>query len=113
MRCAPTTNPYWLVPNGRSRRASIPQLKELLLQSLEQEYGGVRIYQAAAQKLKAADAQVLKDAYESLEDQEIEHLYATRGWCRELRLQSLGRYAVLPPSEEVTSALGLSRPRPG
>ena len=55
---------------------------------------------AAAQKLKAADARVLKDAYEEVEDQEDEHLYHTRGWCRELWLQSLGMKAVLPPPEE-------------
>jgi rubrerythrin len=67
---------------------------------------------AAAQKLKAADARVLKDAYEEVEDQEDEHLYHTRGWCRELWLQSLGMRAVLPPPEErkhVKTAIGAAR----
>jgi len=42
----------------------------------------------------------LKDAYARVEDQEDEHLYHTKGWCRELWLQSLGLKAVLPPPEE-------------
>ena len=67
---------------------------------------------AAAQKLKAGDARALKDAYEEVEDQEDEHLYHTRGWCRELWLQSLGMKAVLPPPEErkhVKTAIGAAR----
>jgi hypothetical protein len=43
---------------------------------------------------------VLTQAYEQVEDEEDEHLYHTRGWCRELWLQSLGLPAVLPPPEE-------------
>lgn len=46
-------------------------------------------------------AEVLKAAYDEIEDQEDEHLYHTKGWCRELWLQSLGLNAVLPPPEEV------------
>ena len=52
---------------------------------------------------KAADgetASVLKKAYEEVEDEEDEHLYHTKGWCRELWLKSLGLKAVLPPPEE-------------
>ena len=45
-------------------------------------------------------AQVLHDAYETVEDEEDEHLYHTKGWCRELWLQSLGIDATLPPPEE-------------
>jgi hypothetical protein len=44
---------------------------------------------------------VLKQAWEEVEDQEDEHLYHTRGWARELWLESLGLPAVLPPPEEV------------
>jgi hypothetical protein len=67
---------------------------------------------AAAQNLKAGDARALKDAYEEVKDQEDEHLYLTRGWCRELWLQSLGMQAVLPPPEErrhVKTAVGAAR----
>jgi hypothetical protein len=43
----------------------------------------------------------LKAAADEVEDEEDEHLYHTKGWCRELWLQSLGLKAVLPPPEEV------------
>jgi rubrerythrin len=55
---------------------------------------------------------ILQDASDEVEDQEDEHLYHTKGWCRELWLQSLGLKAVLPPPEErkhVTTAIGASR----
>jgi hypothetical protein len=42
----------------------------------------------------------LKQAYEQVEDEEDEHLYHTKGWCRELSLKALGLKAVLPPPEE-------------
>jgi hypothetical protein len=45
-------------------------------------------------------ADVLSEAYEEIEDEEDEHLYHSRGWCRELWLKSLGLQAVLPPPEE-------------
>jgi hypothetical protein len=45
-------------------------------------------------------AQALLEAYEQIEDEEDEHLYHTKGWCRELWAQSLGLDAVLPPPEE-------------
>jgi rubrerythrin len=65
-----------------------------------------------AEHLTGAKAEVLKKAYESIEDQEDEHLYHTKGWCRELWLQSLGLKAVLPPPEErknVKTAIGAAR----
>ena len=43
---------------------------------------------------------VLHGAYEEVEDEEDEHLYHTKGWCRELWLDALGLKAVLPPPEE-------------
>jgi hypothetical protein len=62
-----------------------------------------------AQGLEGEPAAVLRAAYEEIEDEEDEHLYHTRGWCRELWLKSLGLKAVLPPPEEkrdVKSASG-------
>lgn len=53
-----------------------------------------------AKELKGEEAKALKQAYDSVEDQEDEHLYHTKGWCRELWLKSLGLRAVLPPPEE-------------
>jgi len=54
-------------------------------------------------------AEALARAYDEIEDQEDEHLYHTKGWCRELWIQSLGMTAVLPPPEErrkVKTAIG-------
>src|ERR671912_280797 len=134
------------------------QLRELLLQSLEHERGGVILYQTAlecvvnddlreewekslavamkmalaandppaaelvacecivlaetkdhadweligecAKSLDGDTAAALKEAYDQVEDEEDEHLYHTKGWCRELWLKSLGLKAVLPPPEE-------------
>src|SRR3954470_14397670 len=53
-----------------------------------------------AKELPADQADVLRKAYEQVEDEEDEHLYHTKGWCRELWLQALGMTAVLPPPEE-------------
>ena len=47
-----------------------------------------------------AQAEAIDAAYIAIEDQEDEHLYHTRGWCRELWLEALGLKAVLPPPEE-------------
>jgi hypothetical protein len=41
-----------------------------------------------------------QEATGTVEDQEDEHLYHTKGWCRELWLESLGLKVVLPPPEE-------------
>ena len=64
--------------------------------------------EAIAGKVGAA----LKAAYDEVEDQEDEHLYHTKGWCRELWIESLGIAAVLPPPEEVRkvkTAMGAAR----
>jgi hypothetical protein len=53
-----------------------------------------------AKALDGEAARILQAAYDEIEDEEDEHLYHTRGWCRELWLQSLGLKAVLPPPEE-------------
>jgi len=42
----------------------------------------------------------LQQAYDDVEDDEDEHLYHTKGWCRELWLKALGLPAQLPPPEE-------------
>jgi hypothetical protein len=62
--------------------------------------------------LEGPGAKVLATAYDEIEDQEDEHLYHTKGWCRELWIQSLGLKAVLPPPEErqkVKTAIGAAR----
>ena len=53
-----------------------------------------------AKELPAEQGEALKQAYEQVEDEEDEHLYHTKGWCRELWLKALGLQAELPPPEE-------------
>ncbi len=65
-----------------------------------------------ADKLTGPRAGVLRGARDQVEDQEDEHLYHSKGWCRELWIKSLGMKAVLPPPEEkhhVKTAIGASR----
>ena len=65
-----------------------------------------------AKKLKGPQAKALTEAYDEVEDQEDEHLYHSKGWCRELWVESLGMKAVLPPPEErkhVKTAIGAAR----
>lgn len=51
-------------------------------------------------RLSGAEGKALRSAAEEVEDEEDEHLYHTRGWMRELWLESLGMKAMLPPPEE-------------
>lgn len=65
-----------------------------------------------AKEAKSGSTQVLKQAYEAVEQQEDHHLYHTTGWTRELWIKALGMPAVLPPPEEVKNvetAIGASR----
>jgi len=65
-----------------------------------------------AEHLEGEQAAALKSGYDEIEDQEDEHLYHSKGWCRELWIQSLGLKAVLPPPEEVKhvkTAIGAAR----
>ena len=65
-----------------------------------------------AEKIGGSKAKTLKAAYDEIEDQEDEHLYHSKGWCRELWIESLGMKAVLPPPEErqdVKTAIGAAR----
>ncbi len=59
---------------------------------------------AAAKAADGVTAEALSAAYEAVEDEEDEHLYHTKGWCRELWLASLGLEAELPPPEETQNA---------
>lgn len=54
-----------------------------------------------AENLVGEEALVLQNAYDAIEDEEDKHLYHSKGWCRELWIESLGIPAVLPPPEEV------------
>lgn len=63
-------------------------------------------------KMKGEERKTLKNAIEQVEEEEDEHLYHNKGWCRELWLESLGLPAVIPPPEEekdVKTAIGAER----
>jgi rubrerythrin len=65
-----------------------------------------------AKSMDGAEGKALKAAYQEVEDQEDEHYYHSKGWLRELSLESLGLKAVLPPPEErkhVKTAIGAAR----
>jgi rubrerythrin len=65
-----------------------------------------------AKEMSGNDKEALMEAWEQVEEQEDEHLYHTKGWSRELWLQSFGLPAVLPPPEEekkVVTAIGAAR----
>lgn len=65
-----------------------------------------------AEKAKGKEKELLQAAYSEVETEEDHHLYHTKGWARELWLQSLGMPAVLPPPEEqkhVETAIGAAR----
>jgi len=65
-----------------------------------------------SKKVKGEVAKILKEAYEEVEKEEDEHYYHTKGWSRELWIESLGMKAVLPPPEEVKqveTAIGAAR----
>jgi len=62
--------------------------------------------------LDGAGGDALRQAYDEIEDQEDEHLYHSKGWCRELWLDALGITAMLPPPEErrkVKTAIGAAK----
>ncbi len=62
--------------------------------------------------LTGKEAKAVQDVAEDVEGEEDEHLYHSKGWCRELWIQSLGMKAILPPPEEehhVTTAIGAAR----
>ena len=62
-----------------------------------------------AGKASGDERKAMMAACNEVEDQEDEHIYHSKGWCRELWIQSLGLPPVLPPPEEerqVKTALG-------
>lgn len=65
-----------------------------------------------AKKNSGKEAKAIAAACAEVEDEEDKHLYHTRGWCRELWIESLGMPAVLPPPEEekdVKTEIGAAR----
>lgn len=69
-----------------------------------------------AKQAKGEERAALTEACREVEDEEDEHIYHSRGWCRELWIESLGLDAVLPPPEEqkdVKTAVDAARAQKG
>lgn len=73
---------------------------ECVVDAETKDHANWQLIGAIAENATGATKKALAAAYDEVEDEEDEHLYHTRGWCRELWLESLGLPAVLPPPEE-------------
>jgi hypothetical protein len=85
---------------------------ECVLLAETKDHADWELLSKCAEKLGGEQRTVLTEACDEVEDQEDEHLYHTKGWARELWLESLGLKAVLPPPEErkhVKTAIGAAR----
>ncbi len=100
------------VENAPPEAAELVATECVVLAETKDHQNWELIGRLAAQGGKTGE--VLKAAYERVEDQEDHHLYHTKGWSRELWIQALGLPAVLPPPEEVRkveTAMGAARAR--
>ncbi len=97
---------------GGNREAAQIVACECVVVAETKDHANWELIGKCAKKLKGPQAKALTEAYEEVEDQEDEHLYHSKGWCRELWVESLGMKAVLPPPEErkhVKTAIGAAR----
>jgi rubrerythrin len=96
---------------GKSEAAELVACECVVLAETK-DHANWELISKVAEKSTGSQKKVLKAAADEVEDQEDEHLYHSKGWCRELWLESLGMKAVLPPPEErkhVKSAIGAAR----
>jgi rubrerythrin len=85
---------------------------ECVLLAETKDHADWELIKKCAEHATGEQKSVLTAAADEVEDQEDEHLYHSKGWCRELWLKSLGLKAVLPPPEErkhVLTAIGAAR----
>jgi rubrerythrin len=73
---------------------------ECIVDAETKDHGNWQLIGALADKSSGDLKAALKKAYDQVEDEEDEHLYHTKGWCRELWLDAIGLPAELPPPEE-------------
>jgi len=73
---------------------------EMVVLAETKDHADWELIGAIAKASEGAQAEALRAAYEQVEDEEDEHLYHTKGWCRELWFAALGLPAQLPPPEE-------------
>ena len=85
--------------NGNRAAAQLVACDCVLLAEVK-DHANWELIGQCAKGLQGEAAALLKDAYDEVEDEEDEHLYHTKGWCRELWLDNLDLQAELPPPEE-------------
>jgi ferritin-like metal-binding protein YciE len=96
---------------GKPEAAEIVACEAVVLAEIK-DHADWELLKKCAEQATGPSGKALKAACEEVEDEEDEHLYHTKGWCRELWIQSLGMKAVLPPPEEehhVKTAIGAAR----
>jgi rubrerythrin len=102
----------WMARSAGNAQAAQLVACECVLLAETKDHLDWELLGKCAQKVRGNQARALTAAVDEVEDQEDEHLYHTKGWCRELWLESLGMKAVLPPPEErkhVKTAIGAAR----
>lgn len=97
--------------NGTPEQAELVACECVVLAETK-DHSNWELLEHVAEHTSGRVATTLKAAVEEVEDEEDKHLYHTKGWCRELWIQSLGLPAALPPPEEVKevqTAIGAAR----
>jgi len=100
-----------------ARQSGSPEAAELVacecvVLAETKDHGNWDLIGHAAERLSGPVAKALRAAHDEVAKDEDHHLFHTKGFCRELWIQSLGFPAVLPPPEEVKeveTAIGASR----
>jgi hypothetical protein len=85
---------------------------ECVVHAETKDHANWELLSAYGQSAKGEEKKAIDAATDDVEDEEDEHLYHSKGWCRELSIASLGMKAVLPPPEEqkdVKTAIGAAR----
>src|SRR5262249_17819129 len=73
---------------------------ECVVDAETKDHANWQLIGALSKHAQGPAKKALSDAYVEVEDEEDEHLYHTKGWCRELWLDALGLEAEMPPPEE-------------
>ena len=85
--------------SGDARGAELVACDAIVLAETK-DHANWELIGACARELSGEESVVLQRAYDEVEDEEDEHVYHSKGWCRELWRKFLGFEAVLPPPEE-------------
>ena len=87
--------------NGGPKEAAQIVAAECVVSAETKDHMNWELIGKLAGELPGEAGEALQAAYDRVEDEEDEHLYHTKGWTRELWIDSLGMPAVMPPPEEV------------